>query len=64
MCAPVPEDPQDAQVASMYMKDIKLFNETAKHWVDEYANVNGIKTDFFEGKVRAYAKGAVIEDDL
>lgn len=33
-------------------------------WVDEYANVNGIKTDFFEGKVRAYAKGAVIEDDL
>lgn len=38
MCAPVPEDPQDAQVASMYIKDIKLFNETAKHWVDEYAN--------------------------
>lgn len=39
MCSPVPgqyifltsEDPQDAQVASMYKNDINLFNETAKY---------------------------------
>ena len=38
MCEPVPNDPQDAVVAKQYMSDIKLFNETAKHWVEEYAN--------------------------
>ncbi len=38
MCNPVPDDPQDAQVASQYKTDIKLFNETAKLWTDEYAN--------------------------
>ena len=38
MCEPVPDDPQDAVVAKQYMSDIKLFNETAKHWVEEYAN--------------------------
>ena len=37
-CEPVPNDPQDAVVAKQYMSDIKLFNETAKHWVEEYAN--------------------------
>lgn len=38
MCNPVPDDPQDAQVASQYKSDIKLFNETAKLWTNEYAN--------------------------
>ena len=38
MCEPVPNDPQDAVVAKQYISDIKLFNETAKHWVEEYAN--------------------------
>ena len=38
MCAPVPEDPQDAVVAKQYMNDINLFNQTAKLWVQEYAN--------------------------
>ena len=38
MCEPVPNDPQDAVVAKQYMTDIKLFNETAKHWVEEYDN--------------------------
>ena len=38
MCAPVPEDPQDAVVARQYMSDINLFNQTAKQWVQEYAN--------------------------
>ena len=38
MCEPVPDDPQDAVVAKQYKTDIKLFNQTAKHWVEEYAN--------------------------
>ena len=38
MCNPVPEDPQDAQVASQYKNNIKLFNETARLWTDECAN--------------------------
>ena len=38
MCEPVPDDPQDAVVAKQYMTDINLFNATAKHWVEEYAN--------------------------
>ncbi len=33
-------------------------------WVDEYADPNQIKTDFFEGKPSAYSKSSVIEDDL
>ena len=37
MCAPVPTDPQDAQVAQQYMNDINAFNETAKNWVQLYA---------------------------
>lgn len=38
MCSPVPEDPQDGQVAAQYKTNIKLFNETAKNWTNEYAN--------------------------
>ena len=38
MCEPVPNDPQDAVVAKQYMTDINLFNQTTKHWVEEYAN--------------------------
>lgn len=38
MCNPVPEDPQDAQVASQYKTNIKAFYETAKLWTQEYAN--------------------------
>lgn len=29
---PIPSDPQDASVASMYLKDKKLYEETAKYW--------------------------------
>lgn len=38
MCNPVPEDPQDAQVANQYKSDIKAFYETAKLWTEEYAD--------------------------
>lgn len=38
MCAPVPDDPQDAVVAGQYKSDIELFNQTARSWTDTYAN--------------------------
>lgn len=38
MCDPVPDDPQDAQVAKQYKTDKKAFEETAKLWTSEYAN--------------------------
>lgn len=33
-------------------------------WVDEYQDINSIKTDFFEAKPSAYSKSSVIYDDL
>lgn len=38
LCAPEPNDPQDAVVAGQYKADRKLFNKTAKEWVDKYAS--------------------------
>lgn len=37
LCAPEPDDPQDAVVANQYKSDIKRFNAQAKAWVQEYA---------------------------
>lgn len=43
MCVPAPDDPQDAQVASQFLKDKKAFDETAKLWTNEYANPEKVK---------------------
>lgn len=37
LCSPVPDDPQDAEVASQYKGNIELFNKTAKLWTENYA---------------------------
>jgi ubiquitin-conjugating enzyme (huntingtin interacting protein 2) len=37
LCSPEPDDPQDAQVAQMYLKNIEEFNKTAKFWTESYA---------------------------
>ena len=37
MCSPEPGDPQDAEVAKMYMGDRKKFESTAKFWTESYA---------------------------
>jgi len=37
LCAPEPDDPQDAEVARMFKQDIKLFEFTAKQWTENYA---------------------------
>ena len=38
MCSPFLDDPQDDVVDSQNLSDIKLFNYTTKHCVEEYAN--------------------------
>ena len=68
MCEPVPNDPQDAVVAKQYMSDIKLFNQTAKHWVEEYANPernlqNKIKEIIEMGFNEQQAKEALEKND-
>lgn len=37
LCSPEPDDPQDAQVAQMYLDDIAEFDKTAKFWTKSYA---------------------------
>lgn len=37
MCSPEPGDPQDAEVAKMYLSDRKKFDKTAKFWTETYA---------------------------
>lgn len=37
LCTPEPNDPQDAEVASHYLKDIEDFKRTAKFWTEAYA---------------------------
>jgi ubiquitin-conjugating enzyme (huntingtin interacting protein 2) len=38
LCAPEPNDPQDAVVAGEYKADQKLFKKHAKEWVEKYAS--------------------------
>jgi ubiquitin-conjugating enzyme (huntingtin interacting protein 2) len=38
LATPEPDDPQDAVVANQYKKDRKLFERTARHWANVYAN--------------------------
>ncbi|EFI42326.1 MULTISPECIES: ribonucleotide-diphosphate reductase subunit beta [Peptoniphilus] len=44
--------------------DRNIEEPNSMKWVSEYSNPNEIKTDFFEGKVSAYSKSSVFEDDL
>ena len=37
LCSPEPEDPQDAQVASMYKDHPAKFRQTARFWTETYA---------------------------
>lgn len=37
MCSPEPGDPQDAEVAKMYMGNREEFDRTAKFWTESYA---------------------------
>lgn len=37
LCSPEPDDPQDAQVAQMYLNNKDEFIKTAKFWTESYA---------------------------
>jgi len=37
LCSPEPTDPQDAEVAKIYMTDRKTFDETATYWTEAFA---------------------------
>jgi len=37
LSSPEPTDPQDAEVAKMYLNDRKRFEKTAKFWTETYA---------------------------
>ncbi len=37
LCSPEPSDPQDAQVARMYLDNRAEFDKTCKSWVKTYA---------------------------
>jgi ubiquitin-conjugating enzyme (huntingtin interacting protein 2) len=37
MCSAEPSDPQDAQVANMYLRNRAEFDRTAKFWTESYA---------------------------
>jgi len=38
LCSPEPNDPQDAEVAKVYLSDQAAFQRTAKYWTEIYAN--------------------------
>eukprot|EP00825_Cyclidium_porcatum_P050727 TRINITY_DN9129_c0_g1_i2.p1 TRINITY_DN9129_c0_g1~~TRINITY_DN9129_c0_g1_i2.p1 ORF type:complete len:194 (-),score=43.26 TRINITY_DN9129_c0_g1_i2:289-870(-) len=40
MCTPEPKDPQDAVVATQYLKEKPQFEKTAREWTANYANKN------------------------
>lgn len=41
LCSPEPSDPQDAQVARMYLDNRPEFDRTAKQWVQLHATPQG-----------------------
>ena len=49
LCAPEPNDPQDAVVAKQYLNDQPLFVSTARHWTggfDRAANTHSFVLSF------------------
>ncbi|CAD6578297.1 MAG: hypothetical protein TREMPRED_002146 [Tremellales sp. Tagirdzhanova-0007] len=58
LCEPVPDDPQDAEVAKHYLTDRASFNATAKHWAQAYAQAPASKTKAVSGKVATDAEMA------
>jgi len=38
LCSPEPNDPQDAEVAKVYLSDRAAYERTARHWTEMYAS--------------------------
>jgi ubiquitin-conjugating enzyme (huntingtin interacting protein 2) len=47
LCEPVPDDPQDAVVASQFKSENALYRKTAREWVQKYAS-----PEVMEAKIR------------
>ncbi|VEU37938.1 unnamed protein product [Pseudo-nitzschia multistriata] len=67
LSSPEPSDPQDAEVAKMYLNDRKKFEKTAKFWTESYAKeadyeamIKGLEDMGFD---RASAKKALEKHD-
>ena len=67
LSSPEPNDPQDAEVAKMYISDRKKFEKTAKFWTETYAKevnydtmVKGLEDMGFD---KASAKKALEKHD-
>lgn len=67
LSSPEPNDPQDAEVAKMYINDRKKFESTAKFWTETYAKevdydamINGLAAMGFD---KASAKKALEKHD-
>ena len=67
LSSPEPTDPQDAEVAKMYIGDRKKFEKTAKFWTETYAKETNfddmIKNLSDMGFDKASAKSALEKHD-
>ncbi|MEW8956973.1 ribonucleotide-diphosphate reductase subunit beta [Clostridium sp.] len=54
----------DLRLKHLDMEPLYGVTENPLPWVDAYADANKVKTDFFEAKSTAYAKSAILVDDL
>ncbi|KAK8865704.1 hypothetical protein IAR55_000849 [Kwoniella newhampshirensis] len=63
LCDPVPNDPQDAEVAKHYLADRESFNATARHWAQAYAQAPAHKSKAALGGHATDAEMAGLTED-
>ncbi|CAD5220247.1 unnamed protein product [Bursaphelenchus xylophilus] len=64
LTVPEPKDPQDAVVASQYMKNPALFNRTARFWAQHFAEGPGEKEKELQLKVSKLCEMGVDRDTV
>eukprot|EP00298_Acanthocystis_sp_HF-20_P004995 c15288_g1_i1.p1 GENE.c15288_g1_i1~~c15288_g1_i1.p1 ORF type:complete len:237 (+),score=84.77 c15288_g1_i1:71-712(+) len=64
LSAPVPDDPQDAVVAKMYMENKALFDKTAKQWTEQHAIEKPLDPEQVSNLVEMGFSKAAVEDAL
>jgi ubiquitin-conjugating enzyme (huntingtin interacting protein 2) len=62
LCSPEPNDPQDAQVARMYLSNKSEFDQHAKYWTEMYAS-EGAKEKKEEGAIDKVCEMGFSRDD-
>jgi ubiquitin-conjugating enzyme (huntingtin interacting protein 2) len=62
LCSPEPDDPQDAEVANMYLSDRATFNQTARFWTETYAFDRGGEDGAEDAVTRLEGMGFSRED--